>query len=59
MNGFDLKNRILKNDLPFMIIVISIHRLSVAASRWGKENKAKRYTVLNAADRGGVIRLTP
>jgi hypothetical protein len=41
MNGFDLQNRILKNDLPFIIIVISIHRLSAAALRWEKEDKPK------------------
>jgi len=39
--------------------VISIHRLEVAASRWKKENKAKRYIILNAADRGTRFGLIP
>ena len=59
MNDFDLQNRILKNDLPFRNIVISIHRLSAAVLRWGKEDKPKREIFLYDADRGGSIRFNP
>jgi hypothetical protein len=50
----------LKNDLPFTIIVISIHRLSAGAlSGGGRRQTGAGNYFLNNADRGGSIRFNP
>jgi len=41
MNDFDLQNLIKKNDLPFKIIVISIHRLCGPIEAGKKLSKEK------------------